>query len=281
VISLIELEHTKFLGDTIEAIAGEKAGIIKTGKPLILGKQCEEALEVFRKKTNDKHSELLYFPDIAGISNIKVHPGGTDFSLSFRDNPVSGRPALFPKPLDLSIPIPGSIQAENAGLAVTALKTAFPSIGEDTIRRGLANFNIPARFEKISADPLMIIDGAHTPESAALCAQTFCSLYGDGGILIFGCAADKNALAMAEIFLPHFSQIIITTPGTFKLSEPEKAFEAFANEQSGQEKTLFIADTEEAIRKAVELGRQRKLPVLGAGSFYLAAEIRAAVLNLG
>ena len=287
VISLIELEHTIFLGNTIEEIAGEKAGIIKEEKPLVLGKQSLKAFEVFRKKTAEKHSDLIYFPGAADISNVKIHRDGTDFTLKFNADGFPGKAASFPSPLELSIPIPGQIQAENAGLAILALKTAFPDIDEGAIRSGLKNVRLPARFEKICSDPTVIIDGAHTPQSAAFCCQTFCSLYGKGGILIFGCAADKNSLAMADILLPCFSMIIITTPGTFKVSDAGKVFEVFEKEQpkavqskAEQDKVLLIRDTTEAINRALELGRQRGLPVLGTGSFYLAAEIREAVLKL-
>jgi dihydrofolate synthase/folylpolyglutamate synthase len=178
-------------------------------------------------------------------------------------------------PVPFFIPIPGAVQAENAGLAVLALKTAFPDISEDVIRKGLERVKIPARFEKISDDPPLILDGAHTPESASLCVETFTSLYGEGGILLFGCAADKNAAAMAEILLPRFSQIFITAPGTFRISEPEKVYNAFAESFSGRgsDKTIFIKDTREAIKQALETGRKKGLPVLCTGSFYLASEV--------
>jgi len=262
VITLIELEHTAVLGGTIAAVAGEKAGIVKPGKPLILARQNAEALDVFRKRAAEQNSPVRYFPDIATIENVSIHQGGTDFSL-----------ILFTQlPLTLSIPIPGAVQAENAGLAVAALKTAFPGMGEDAIRRGLANVKLPARFEKIADNPPMIIDGAHTPESALLCAETFCSLYGEGGILLFGCAADKNAAAMADILLPRFSQIIITTPGVFRTSSPEKAYHAFSSA-----KTTLIKDTRAALQQAMETAREKKLPILCTGSFYLVAEVRGYV----
>jgi dihydrofolate synthase/folylpolyglutamate synthase len=266
VITLIELEHTNFLGDTIAEVAGEKAGIIKQGKPLILAKQSDEALEVFRKKTHEKNSPLYYFPETAKISDVKIHPGGTDFTLSFTQ-------PLFSAPLSLSIPVPGKVQAENAALAIAAVKTALPEISENDIRRGLGNLNIPARFEKIAKEPPFIIDGAHTPESLALCIETFCSLYGEGGILIFGCAADKDAAAMAKIASPHFAKIIITTPGAFKISNPETVYKAFV-QQAGQEKALFVKDTQQAVEQAVKHAHEKKLPVLGTGSFYLVSEIR-------
>ena len=279
VISLIELEHTKFLGNTIQAVAGEKAGIIKEGKPLVLAKQCGEVLVVFEKKAAEKHSPLIYFPDIAAVKDVQVHRNGTNFTLEYHGTVLPLPTLCSPAPrLELSIPIPGQVQAENAGLAVVALKTAFPHIGEGAIRRGLENFRIPARFEKIADAPPLIIDGAHTPESAALCVDTFRSLYGEGGLLLFGCAADKNAQAMAEVLLPYFSKIIITTPGTFKVSDPEKVYKAFTfvEEQNSKtsEKTVFIKDTAQAIKQALEIACQKKLPMLCTGSFYLAAEVR-------
>ena len=275
VISLIELEHTKFLGDTIAKIAGEKAGIIKPGKPVILAKQRGEALEVFVRKAAEKHSPLIYVPDTIMITALNVHRNGTDFTIMSAPGSAAGR-SMFPKPLELSIPIPGAVQAENAVLAITTLKTAFPGISDESIRAGLANFHIPARFEKLSDNPPVIIDGAHTPESAALAAETFCSLYGNGGVLLFGCAADKNAGAMAEILLPCFSTVVITTPGTFKISDPEKVYDAFAARKAGNgnSKIIFEKDTGRAGQQALELSRSRDLPLLATGSFYLAAELR-------
>ena len=282
VITLIELEHTGFLGSTIASVAGEKAGIIKPGRPLVLARQCAEALDVFTGYAAHKNSPLIYFPETAAITNLKIHTGGTDCTLTFT------APGFFPAPLELSIPVPGTIQAENAGLAISALKTAFPRIGAHSIRRGLSSFRIPARFELVLRDPPLIIDGAHTPESAALCAETFCSLYGEGGILLFGCAADKNAAAMAEILLPRFSRIIITSPGAFKTSDPGAVYDAFtavcaahrpALPGAARDTLLLVRETAEAARQALHLGREQGLPVLCAGSFYLASEIRAFCEN--
>jgi dihydrofolate synthase/folylpolyglutamate synthase len=280
VITLIELEHIAFLGNTIAEVAGEKAGIIKQGRPLILAKQNEEALETFIKAAKEKNSPLLYLPQTVEISNIKITPAGTDFTLLFKeDNQTFSRQPLFPAPLALCVPIPGKVQAENAALAIAAVKTAFPQINEDSIKQGLKSLKIPARFENIS--PLntpFIIDGAHTPESLSLCVETFCLLYGEGGVLIFGCAADKDAAAMAKIAHPHFSRIIITTPGTFKISNPLQVYETFAA-QAGREKTRLVTDTREAVKEAVDLARRENLAVLGTGSFYLVSEIRKNINN--
>jgi dihydrofolate synthase/folylpolyglutamate synthase len=270
VINIIELEHTGFLGNTITEIAGEKAGIIKQNKPLILAKQNEEAFDVFMRKIKEKNSPLFYLPDIAELSNVNVTQQGTDFTLSFKN--INNFSTLFSDPLSLSINIPGKVQAENAALAIAAAKTAFPNIGEDAVSGALKSLNIPGRFEKISEEPLFIIDGAHTQKSLELCIETFCSLYGEDGILVFGCAADKDEKAMAKIASPHFEKIFITTPGTFKASNPALVFDAFA--AKAREKTLLLTGTHEAVITAVQLARRRNLPVLGTGSFYLVSEIR-------
>ena len=273
VITIIELEHTAFLGNTIAEVAGEKAGIIKHSKPLILAKQKDEALEIFRNKTKEKESLLLYLPEIAEISNLKIHHSGTDFTLSFNSSHLRSQP-LFSSPLSLYVPIPGKIQAENAALAIAAVKTAFPETSEDDVIQGLKKFYIPGRFEKIIEAPPFIVDGAHTPESLALCIETFCSLYGEDGVLIFGCAADKDAAEMAKTACAHFAKIFITTPGTFKASNPALVYEAFAAQSN---KTLLIEDTQKAVKEAVDFAHSKNIPVLGTGSFYLVSEIRKLV----
>jgi len=307
VITIIELEHTNVLGNTIASISKEKAGIVKRNKPLILAKQCKEALEVFMKRTKRKNSQLIYLPDIAEISDIKVTETGTEFSLKIKDIPFqTSDPSKenLSACESLSIPIPGKVQAENAALAITAINTAFPQIDRDVIRNGLAALNIPGRFEKISEDPLFIIDGAHTPESLSLCIETFCSLYGEGGILLFGCAADKDVSAMAKIAHSHFAKIIITTPGTFKKSKPENMYKAFAK-IAEQDKTHLVRKTSEAVKQAIVFAgsyfdktshksasnqlftaqrtqkeEEKFLPILGTGSFYLVSEIRKVILKL-
>jgi dihydrofolate synthase/folylpolyglutamate synthase len=283
VITLIEREHTEYLGDTIAEIAGEKAGIIKKGRPVVLAEQEAEALAVFKKAAAERCSHLFYFPDVAEVSGVRVSRQGTKFVLRDRrelreggaDGGETVDTAANKLPMKLSVPIPGGVQAWNAGLAVIAVQTAFPVLADEVVRRGLARCRIPARFEKVADDPVVIVDGAHTPRSVAVCAQTFASLYGEGGILLFGCAAGKDAVSMAKILVPHFSRIIVTAPGTFKASEPDKVVAVF--KEAVPEKTALVVDTGAAIAEAVTLGRQNGAAVLATGSFYLAAEVIGAM----
>ena len=273
VITIIELEHTEYLGKTIAAIAGEKAGIIKPGRPLILAEQRDEALEVFTEHATRKKSPLIYVPDNTGLENVRVDRGGTSFSLVVKNQAGSSQTSFR----NLFIPIPGEVQAKNAALAILAVKTAYPDISEAAIREGLAGFTLPARFERISETPLLVIDGAHTERSVDLCIKTFSTLYGAGGILIFGCASKKDVLGMAKLCVPCFSRIIITRPGTFKQSHPEDIKAIFVQEAekiSSPPLINCIPETTEAVDMAVKLSLDYGLPILGAGSFYLAGEIR-------
>ncbi|MCL2601705.1 MAG: Mur ligase family protein [Treponema sp.] len=292
VITVIELEHTEYLGSTIAAISGEKAGIIKLRRPVVVAKQRDDALEVFRQHAEQKKSPLYYFPECAEIRDVRVNREGTYFTLDLKHGDCKGE--VF---TDLLVPIPGEVQAYNAGLAILSLKVAGVNDGmrggigggacaeitEESIRAGLAGFTLPARFQRVAAPALagvpMVIDGAHTPGSVRMCVDTFAELYGEGAILVFGCADGKDFLSMAKVCTPRFSSIIITTPGTFKKSNPAEVYAAFLREAQtlvSPPRVVFIPDTAHATAEAIRLARDQKLAVLGTGSFYLAAEIRKA-----
>lgn len=277
VITPIELEHTQYLGSTIEAIAAEKAGIIKPGRPVLVSEQREESLRVFQATAQARTAPLWYLPELAEIHELKVSKVGTEFFIKINDtmqnsplNDGSGKTAFF-----INLSLVGAIQAQNALQAYTAVRLTYPEIKQEVLLKGLRNTRMPARFERIAEKPDFIIDGAHTPRSIKLCTETFVSLYGTGNILLFACAADKDAAAMAQILLPHFSNIILTTPGSFKKSDLEKTRKAFTDIQDGFNVDIeCIPDTEEAIRRTFMLSKQQHKAVLAAGSFYLAAEVR-------
>ncbi|MDR1100211.1 MAG: tetrahydrofolate synthase [Treponema sp.] len=279
VLTLIELEHTELLGTTIGAIAAQKAGIIKAGRPVWAGEQPEEALALFRETAAAKNSSFFYLPERAALRDLRVSREGTAFTAAFQNMPGSPPDfAGFPEPLELSIPVAGAIQARNAVLAAAAAKTAFPLLEPGAVRRGLASLSLPARFERLLDDPALIIDGAHTPRSIEAVAQTFTALYGEGGVLIFGCVASKPAVDLARILIPHFSRIIVTTPGAYKESRPEDVYAAFRSLRgnAGNPEITLIPGTVQALETGIEKARAARLPALGTGSFYLAAELRRA-----
>jgi dihydrofolate synthase/folylpolyglutamate synthase len=268
-ITPVELEHTEFLGTTIAAIASEKAGVIKPGRPVVLAEQPPDALAVFKRVAEEVGSPLIYFPDHGTISNLRVTADATIFTLDLHGI------CTF---TDLEIAIPGEIQAHNAGQAVLLVKTAFPQIDEATIRSALKTFSLPARFERVADQ--FVVDGAHTARSTRECAKTFVSLYGEGGVLIFGCVLGKDVRTMAENLVAKFSHVIVTTPGMSKKSNPKETYDVCVDVAQGAVDVEFVPDTGEAVVRAMQIGNEKRLPILGTGSFYLASEIRQWVLNV-
>ena len=274
VITVIEKEHTEILGDTITKIAGEKAGIIKKNRPLVLARQNEEALEVFRSRTEETDSPLYYFPECVEINSVKTDRNGSTYDLKIKTDLVN----IELK--SLRIKIPGDVQIENSCLAALAAKTAFPMLTGKNIYDGLASFSLPGRFEKIKSNyfpgSVFIVDGAHTALSFAECIKTFTGLYGNTGYLIFGCAAGKDVNAMAEAAVGNFSNIIITTPGNFKKSFPEEIYEVFLEQKCNKQSSVeihFIPETGNAVKFAGDNASASAAPVLVSGSFYLVSEL--------
>ena len=252
VITVIEKEHTEYLGNTLTEIANEKAGIIKKNRPAISAEQKPEVLEVLKRKANEQNAPFTYITESVDIPGMQLT---------------------------------GKIYCYNAALAVEALRLAFPGISQVNITNGLRTLTLPGRFEKLQSDPPLIVDGAHTPLSVRFCTETFCELYGNGGILLFGCAADKDAVSMAEILLPCFSYCIITATGSFRASNPAAVYEAFCSAAKqfsiNRPAISCTLETKTAIEEVLKLSKEKNLPVLCCGSFYLTAEIRKRKLVSG
>lgn len=166
VITRIGLDHCSWLGSTLEAIAGEKAGIVKRGVPIVLGRNAGEVVDVVRRAAKEKDAPFYYAPDIADESEI---PHG--FSLG------------------------GSFNRENAVTAIAALKT-LGAFSPDAAK-GFANVTWPGRFQRVGD---VIVDGAHNPPAARALAD---SLAGTGPYaLVAGFCADKDVASVLKILAP-------------------------------------------------------------------------------
>lgn len=256
----IELEHTDLLGSTIEEIALEKAGIIKENKPVISSAQDSKALEVFRNKSEDMKASLQYLPEMIDSIETTIKISGSHFEVYWKDG-------SFNRSL---LNLIGDFQGENCSLAIAAIKKVLPDLDPETVNRGIAKATLPGRMEILGQNPFFMIDGAHTKKSAEGLLRSFKSLFDKKGILIFGSVTGKDTRAMAEILADQFKYVIISRPGTFKKSDPDLLFEIF---RKINKNTFLIPDPVEAEKKARELS-SGKLPILTAGSFYMAAEIR-------
>ncbi len=266
VITPLELEHTEWLGDSIEKIAFEKAGIIKAGKPVCISAQSPAARAVLEKTAAERGSRLYDAAALVRIEECRVDRGGTWARLSFEGSwPFGGS-------LELSTPLAGEIQARNMAQAALTAALVEPALEGETIRRALAGARLPARFEIISEEPPVVLDGAHTPASVSLALATFESLFPGPKLLLFACAIDKHHAEMAEILGGHFDAIIVTRPGSFKTSDPEAVFASFSKVEPG---TRLIGDPVGAFDEALEMATEGGMALLVTGSFYLCAEAAA------
>ena len=191
----IELEHCEYLGNTIEQIAAEKAGIIKAGVPVFCSRQKEEALAVFKKRAAELNAPFFYLPDCIASLEHRLTVQGRAVNITFAaDHPIG---KLFVRPIHTVLPLFTPVQAENAALAAAAFRYCFPEVSEEIIEQALAQAWLPARFQLLSADPLIIIDGAHTGNSIQTCADTFFQL-----IAAHSPLSGQDSTAVAESTVP-------------------------------------------------------------------------------
>lgn len=269
IITPIELEHTEYLGDTIALIAGEKAGIIKPGKACYLARQKEEARRVFEAKASELRSPLRSLASLVRIDEIRVDGSGSQARLHF--SPETGLSRRFPEAASIKTAMIGSIQAENMALSILAAGEIESGLKPELAVQALADTRLPARFQIVGGDPAIVIDGAHTPNSAALTLETFEQLFPGPKSLLFACAEDKKHEEMAAILAPHFNSIILTRPGTFKKSDLGAIARSFAKAGAA---CRVIEDHRLAIESAVREAEVSGFALLVTGSFYLCAEFQ-------
>ena len=271
VLMPIELEHTEFLGGSIEKIAAEKAGIIKDGVPAVIA--CQITSE----------SEKVFF-DSAKYHNSKtvfVERAIKDFSYSYKEGKmlVSFDTDLFDEGhISVSTKLLGAKQAENAATAAIAVKTAIPSLTENHLQKGLAAVYLPARFESIPVPKNykhvrgIIIDGAHTAASIKYTLSTLKEIFGSSTKfhLLFSCAKDKDAKKIAKELQGIFAKIVLTETKTNRAFSAHELKNIFAAEGIN---CSVESDIQNALLTSLENASKENAILLITGSFYLAAEV--------
>ena len=261
IITSIELEHTEILGTTIEQIAFEKAGIIKSLVPVVSSVQKPEAQSVIYKKAYESCAPLIEtFRNCTDIHTCH-NTQGLVISWSYGSGKHTVQTSLL-----------NGSQVSNVLSAFYAGKKL--GIPETIVMEGIAKTTLSARFQLIKGSPVLIIDGAHTEDSIAYTVAAYKDLFSTPCVLLFGTAKDKHSAKMLEKLSAISTTAIITKPGTFKESEPDRlCLEAeacgFACEK--------MEDTRKAFLRAREVAANAGLPLLVCGSFYLCAEVLALV----
>ena len=211
VITGISIDHTAFLGDTVEKIALEKSGIIKQKSPTLYGGEDKIAEAIITSEATKMQSEL-YKTDYSALKINRIDLDGSIFSYKEKE--------------DVKISLLGSYQAKNACIvldAIDILNKRGLQISDEAARRGLAMAKWPARFEILGKDPLFIFDGAHNPQGISAAVHSIKSYFGDKKIVIIsGVLADKDYNAIADSLAPVALSAYTITPENPRALSAEK-----------------------------------------------------------
>jgi len=289
IITNISFDHKYFLGNTLNKIAEEKAGIIKKGIPVVSADQEPEAAKVVMEKARELSSPLyLYGKDFSALLK-KSDSSGVRFDYS--DGPVRLK--------DLALPLSGEHQMRNASLAVKAADlflnsprlhiAAFPTRDSSSrlfeyIRDGLAATKWPGRLELVQSDPPILIDGAHNPAAALALSKTLKSIFLNKYkkiIMVLGIMSDKDMKGIMGPLLPLASEIILTSPSYERAASPGSLAKIAAS--LGFSNVRISSTVKEAIDMAIKDGQQMTDSplIVITGSFYTIGEATEALGRRG
>jgi dihydrofolate synthase/folylpolyglutamate synthase len=263
VITSLSLDHTLVLGDTLAKIAGEKAGIIKPGVPIVSSSQKDEALTVLQK--------------IADENDCAFTLVGRDVDFKPLSHSIDGQAlqvwtSSLP-PLNLAIPLLGTHQVENAAVAYTALKTSGLDIPDKAIQKGFAEIKWPSRFDIIRHEPPIVIDVAHNRESASRLRQTLDTFFPEIPVILLFCTLeDKDITGILEELYTRVERVVATQADHPRAPSADWIAEQVKKAGLPVEAVTPVAA---ALERALELAGEQKL-ILTAGSVAFAGEVSTA-----
>ncbi|NTW76910.1 MAG: bifunctional folylpolyglutamate synthase/dihydrofolate synthase [Syntrophaceae bacterium] len=270
VITNIAFDHTAYLGKTLTAIAREKAGIIKQQGVCITAAKQKKVIEVLENVCRSNKADLYRM--------------GKDIKIRQQENGLVAYSGLYSKFYDLTVPLTGRHQLDNAALALAALEIAglngFP-VDAASVRKGLRNTKWNGRLEILCREPLFVVDGAHNPAGInALCRSLKNDFTYSRLIFIFSALADKDYRKMLEKIVPLADQIILT-----QLQAGRAVPVATINEYVKKlgYRAVITENVSQSMERALEMADRRDM-ICAAGSLYLVGEIKQAfpeVLSYG
>ena len=264
VITSLSLDHTLVLGDTLAKIAGEKAGIIKPGMPVVSSPQKDEALTVLKNVADENDCAFTLVGRDVEFKPLSHSMDGQTLQVSTSNLP----------PLALTIPLLGEHQVQNAAVAYAALKASGLDVPDEAIQQGFAATEWRSRFEIARREPPIIFESAHNQDSFARMAKTLETYFpGRQVYLVLGASEDKNLAGMFAEMKDKIKKLIVTRADHPRALEPEKILEIA--EQAGVESEV-LEPVEAAFRRALELSEKDGSIVLSAGSMFVTAEVMTA-----
>ncbi len=269
VITNIGLEHRDVLGDTVAQISRQKAGIILSGCPTIMAPQRETAAEVIREIAKERDSQLL---EVAQVCNLRSESIGSDSQRFRLRTPASG--------YEIKLPLLGKHQLDNAATAILAIESLTPKgakVKDQAIKAGLESVRWPARIETVKHRPLVVVDAAHTTDSARRLRDTMNEyLKVNDATLVVGLMGDKDLEGLVSAIEPLARRVIATKADHPRALDAEVVAASF--KEIGVE-TLMEPNLEHAIDLALDLSAPSDTVVI-LGSVALAGEARAHILGL-
>jgi dihydrofolate synthase / folylpolyglutamate synthase len=271
VITSLSYDHMAVLGNTLTLIAGEKAGIIKQGVPVVSSPQKDEALAVVERVAKLKDAKLTLVGRDVKFEFVESSLDGQTLTIDDRRQTRAHGPSSMVK---LQIPLLGKHQVENAATAYAALKASGIPISDEQIQKGFSQVKWRARFEVARRDLPVIFDSAHNQDSFEKLCETLDAYFPDKKVyLIFGASEDKNIPGMFAALKPKIQKIIITRADHPRALEVERIQE-LAN-QAGVE-SESVTPVKAALARALELSAKDGSIVLSAGSMFVTAEVMSA-----
>jgi len=261
IITAISFDHTEVLGHTLVEIATEKAGIIKPNSVVVLSPQPDEVVKVVRETCLNREARLVRV-------GTDVTWQSLGFNLTGQQLQVKGRLGTY----ELSIPLLGQHQLDNAAVAVAALEVLAEKgfdIPRDSIASGLKQVSWPGRLQILSRHPLLVVDGAHNVDSVRRLKQSLEHYFDfDRAILVMGASFDKDIAGMVSELVPLFDKVVVTCSGHPRAMAPERLEAEFSQHEVQAEVVATVAD---ALSMALALARAKDL-VCVTGSLFVVGE---------
>ncbi len=270
VITPIAIDHTHFLGTTVEEIAHEKSGIIKAGAIAVSSIQGEDVATILSDRSEEVGARVVFEANDFGVIAREVAVGGQQLSFT-------GLAGEYP---DVFLPLHGAHQASNAAAALAAVE-AFLGGGErrldpDVVRDGFAKVTSPGRLEVVRRSPTVLVDAAHNPAGmTALVAALEDSFAFTRLVGVVGIFADKEPATMLEILEPLLEHVVVTRNSSPRSMSPRE-LGALATEIFGEDRVTVVQDLPDALEQAVTIAETDGLGggVLVTGSVITAADAR-------
>jgi len=274
VITPIDLDHQEFLGNTIEKIAFEKAGIIKSNIPVIVSQQVKDAAKVILATAIENNAPIMREGIELDVLERSVGVGGQQLTIA---NPYGTHADLF-------LPLFGKYQASNAAVALTAVEAFVDrQLDNELVQEAFAEFSSPGRLQILKRNPTIVIDAAHNPAGIRATKQGIEESFKfDNLILILAFMADKD---IEEILkeLTGFAQVVILTQTKSARAMSVTALENQVRNISGFADRIEVSNnSDEALKKSMQVASEsgNSAGIIALGSVVLAGEI-ASILKVG